>query len=130
MIGHPDGNQMILAKNIDLGAMDGLVRQAVQLGKRKERLVGSLDKDAILLTKKCVSYESSHGMLGTLKLFTGTLIATTQTRQSVGPHLLGAAMSVEDLPGGEEWCSLLTSPFSRLETRWKRSRSWQSQPMK
>jgi hypothetical protein len=73
IVGHPDSNEMILAKNIDIGGVNELVEEAVQLRSRKAKLVGSLEKDALLLRKKCASYESSHRTLGTLKFFTGTL---------------------------------------------------------
>jgi hypothetical protein len=73
IVGHSDGNERILAKSIDFRRVNELVKEAVQLGKRKEKLICSLEKDALLLGKKYASYESSDRTLGTLKLFTGTL---------------------------------------------------------
>jgi hypothetical protein len=61
-------------KNIDLKGVDKLVKEAVQLQKRKEKLRCSLEKQAFLLGKKCASSKSSHHMLGILKPFPGTLV--------------------------------------------------------
>jgi hypothetical protein len=69
IVGLPDGNEMLLANNIDGEGVKRLVREAMVLKARKEKLVGRMGKDVALLEKRCVRYESSHRTLRTLQLF-------------------------------------------------------------
>jgi hypothetical protein len=71
IVGLPDGNEMILANNINGEGVDRLVRDAMVLKARKERLVGRMGKDVALLEKRYASYESSHSTLRTLQVFGG-----------------------------------------------------------
>jgi hypothetical protein len=69
IVGLPDGNEMILANNINREGVDRIVRDAMKLKARKENLVGRMRKDVALLEKRCARYESSHRTLSTLQLF-------------------------------------------------------------
>jgi hypothetical protein len=75
IVGLPDGNEMLLANNIDGEGVERLVREAMVLKARKEKLVGRMGKDTALLEKMCASYESSHRTLRTLQVFGGLACA-------------------------------------------------------
>jgi hypothetical protein len=75
IVGLPDGNEMILANNIDGEGVDRIVRDAMALKARKEKLVGRMGKDVALLEKRYASYESSHRTLRALRMF-GGLVCT------------------------------------------------------
>jgi hypothetical protein len=75
IVGLPDGNERILANNMDLEGVDRMVREAMKLKARKEKLVGRMGKDVALLEKRYVRYESSHRTLRTLQLFGGLACA-------------------------------------------------------
>jgi hypothetical protein len=75
IVGLPDGNEMLLANNIDGEGVRRMVREAMVLKARKEKLVGRIGKDVALLEKRYVRYESSHRTLRTLQVF-GGLVCT------------------------------------------------------
>jgi hypothetical protein len=75
IVGLPDGNEMLLANNRDGEGVERLVREAMVLKARKEKLVGRMGKDTALLEKMCARYESSHRTLRTLQVF-GGLVCT------------------------------------------------------
>jgi hypothetical protein len=75
IVGLPDGNEMLLANNIDGEGVERLVREAMVLKARKEKLVGRRGKDTALLEKMCASYESFHRTLRTLQVFGGLACA-------------------------------------------------------
>jgi hypothetical protein len=75
IVGLPDGNEMLLANNMDGEGVERMVREAMVLKARKEKLVGRMGKDTALLEKRCASYESSHRTLRTLQVF-GGLVCT------------------------------------------------------
>jgi hypothetical protein len=60
IVGLPDGNEMILANNIDGEGVDRLVKEAMVLKARKEKLVGRMGKDVALLEKRYVRYSSKE----------------------------------------------------------------------
>jgi hypothetical protein len=71
IVGLPDDNEMLLANNMDGEGVDRLVREAMELKARREKLVGRMGKDVALLEKRYASYESSHRTLRTLQVLTG-----------------------------------------------------------
>jgi hypothetical protein len=71
IVGLPDGNERILADNMDGKGVTRLVKDAKVLKARKEKLVGRIGKDTVLLEKRCARYESSHRTLRTLQVFGG-----------------------------------------------------------
>jgi hypothetical protein len=75
IVGLPDGNEMLLANNIDGEGVERIVREAMVLKAKKEKLVGRMGKDVALLEKRYVRYESSHRTLRTLQVF-GGLVCT------------------------------------------------------
>jgi hypothetical protein len=75
IVGLPDGNEMLLANNIDGEGVERMVREAMVLKARKEKLAGRMGKDVALLEKRYVRYESSHRTLRTLQLFGGLACA-------------------------------------------------------
>ncbi|MDR0741924.1 MAG: hypothetical protein LBE98_00465 [Puniceicoccales bacterium] len=75
IVGLPDGNERILANNMDREGVDRMVREAKELKARKEKLVGKIGKDVALLEKRYVRYESSHRTLRALQVFGGLVCA-------------------------------------------------------
>jgi hypothetical protein len=71
IVGLPDGNERILANNMDGEGVTRLVKEAKALKSRKERLVGRIGKDTALMERRYARYESSHRTLRSLQLFGG-----------------------------------------------------------
>ncbi|MDR2432660.1 MAG: hypothetical protein LBD34_02795, partial [Puniceicoccales bacterium] len=71
LVGLPDCNEMILANHMDEEGVNRLVKEAMVLKARKEKLIGRMGKDVALLEKRYACYESSHRTLRTLQLFGG-----------------------------------------------------------
>jgi hypothetical protein len=71
IVSYTDNREKAVAESIGMIEVESLIGEAVTLRKRKTILLGQLDRDVNMLTKKYSIYEISHRTLKHLKFLLG-----------------------------------------------------------
>jgi hypothetical protein len=67
IIGHPDAMEKVVAENMGMVDVEGLVKDTIALVRQKEKLICHLGRDSNLLAKRYGVYENSHRTLNSVK---------------------------------------------------------------
>ncbi|MDR1528473.1 MAG: hypothetical protein LBS22_02715 [Puniceicoccales bacterium] len=71
IVGYPDAKEKVVSESIGLSGVETMVKESVTLRERKKKLLTQMVSNSDLLSKRYITYESSHRALKSLKIFGG-----------------------------------------------------------
>jgi hypothetical protein len=71
VVGYPDASEKVMAESMGLSGVETMVKESVTLRKRKKKLLRQMVSNSDLLSRRYMTYESSHRALNSLKIFVG-----------------------------------------------------------
>lgn len=74
IIGHPDSQEVLLAKCLDESAINSIITGSIDLKKEKGNLTKANEMDSAILNKTFYKYKESHSVLNQLKWLGGILV--------------------------------------------------------
>jgi hypothetical protein len=69
IVGYPDANEKVMAESMGLSGVETMVKESVTLRERKKKLITQIVNNGDLLSRRYITYESSHRTLKSLKIF-------------------------------------------------------------
>ena len=74
IIGHPDSQEILLAKCLDESAINSLITTSMDLRKERLQLTKDNERDSAIVSKNFHDYKESHEALTQLKWITGVIV--------------------------------------------------------
>jgi hypothetical protein len=71
IVGYPDANEKVVAESMRLSGVETMVKESVTLSERKKKLLTQMVSNSDLLSRRYITYESSHRALKSLKILGG-----------------------------------------------------------